>query len=175
MAKTQYNPQELFILRNHIPVDSLIEKLNVPSKTTEGCFRFCCPVCREFDTGVNPKTNLARCFRCEKNYNTIDLVMLVKQSDFIHSVKFLQTIYEQKNVPAPSSSSPSTEKSVASQPVSIGNILKSIEPTLKSRLKSPAENDHIKPTVEMLNARICQLEHQVSLLSERINTIQLNR
>ncbi len=169
MAKTQYTRQELFILRNHIPVDGLIEKLNIPSKTTEGCFRFCCPICREFDTGVNPKTNLARCFRCEKNYNTIDLVMLVKQSDFIHSVKFLQTIYEQKNNPAPSS--PSTGKSIASQPVSIDNILKTMKPALISRIKAPPENEQSKPTVEMLNARVCQLEHQVCLLTEKIKSL----
>ena len=62
---------------------------------SEGCFRFLCPLCNGYDTAVNPKTNLARCFRCEKNFNTIDLVMLVRQADFVHSVKFLQSIHQQ--------------------------------------------------------------------------------
>ena len=64
----------------------------------EGYFRFCCPVCNEFNTSVNSKTNLARCFDCRKNYNTIDLVMLVKGSNFIQSVNFLQRfMIEKKN------------------------------------------------------------------------------
>jgi hypothetical protein len=48
---------------------------------TKGCFRFLCPLCNGFDTAVNPKTNLARCFRCEKNFNTIDLVMFLQSID----------------------------------------------------------------------------------------------
>ena len=73
----------------------LIEKtLRIPWRVTEGCFRFLCPLCNAFDTAVNPKTNLARCFRCEKNFNTIDLVMLIRQADFVQSVKFLQSIHQ---------------------------------------------------------------------------------
>ena len=101
MAESHYTRQELFILRNHIPVDSLIKELGIPSKMIEGYFRFCCPVCHEFNTGVNPKTNLARCFDCRKNYNTIDLVMLVKGSNFIQSVKFLQRFNDRKEELAP--------------------------------------------------------------------------
>jgi len=33
------------------------------------------------------------CFRCEKNYNTIDLVMLTRQVGFIYSVTFLASIH----------------------------------------------------------------------------------
>ena len=77
----------------------LIKKtLRIPCRVTEGCFRFLCPLCNEFDTAVNPKTNLARCFRCEKNFNTIDLVMLIRQADFVQSVKFLQSIHQKDSV-----------------------------------------------------------------------------
>jgi len=65
---------------------------------TEGCFRFLCPLCNAFDTAINPKTNLARCFRCEKNFNTIDLVMIIRQADFVQSVKFLQSIHQKNPV-----------------------------------------------------------------------------
>ncbi len=63
---------KLYTLRNSIPVDKVIEKLGIPFKIAEGYTRFRCPVCKEFNTAVNPKTNLARCFLCKKNYNTID-------------------------------------------------------------------------------------------------------
>jgi hypothetical protein len=91
MTKQRFSNQQLYILRNNIPVDVLIEKvLNLPSKITQGYFRFLCPVCNEFNTAVSTQTNLARCFRCNKHYNTIDLVMLIRQTDFVESVKFLK-------------------------------------------------------------------------------------
>ncbi len=87
--------QQLYTLRNDIAVQMLIEKtLRIPWRVTEGCFRFLCPLCNAFDTAVNPKTNLARCFRCQQNFNTIDLVMLIRQTDFVQSVKFLQSIHQ---------------------------------------------------------------------------------
>ena len=80
-------------MRNQINIQRLIEKsLDIPSRVIKGCFRFLCPLCNGFDTAVNPKTNLARCFSCEKNFNTIDLVMVVRQMNFVDSVRFLQTI-----------------------------------------------------------------------------------
>jgi hypothetical protein len=38
---------------------------------------------------VNPKTNLGRCFRCERNYNPIDFVIEVQASDFRSAVAYL--------------------------------------------------------------------------------------
>lgn len=174
MTKMHYTRQELFVLRNHIPVDSLIGKLGIPSKMSEGYFRFSCPVCRGFDTGVNPRTNLARCFACEKNYNTIDLVMLVKRSDFIHGVKYLKTICESQNAPDPSS--PSIKKPGTAQPVSIGDILKSMKPELNGRTEEdPPKTAKVKLTVEMLNDRVRQLEHQITHLTQKIKAIEQNR
>ena len=99
MTKRCFSSRQLYTLRNDINVEMLIEKtLRVPCRLIEGCFRFLCPLCNAFDTAVNPKTNLARCFRCEKNFNTIDLVMLIRQADFVQSVKFLQTIHRKTSV-----------------------------------------------------------------------------
>ena len=90
--KQQFSAQELFNLRNFIPIDMLIEEqLMIPSKISEGFFRFLCPICNEFQTATNPKTNLARCFRCERNFNTIDMVMVCQDMNFVETVKFLQT------------------------------------------------------------------------------------
>jgi hypothetical protein len=87
----RFTGNELFKLRNFIPVDMLIrDQLKIPSKFSEGFFRFLCPVCNEFQTATNPSTNLARCFRCETNFNSIDLVMIVKGIGFIESVTYLK-------------------------------------------------------------------------------------
>lgn len=97
----RFSSRELFELRNNIPVDSLIRNhLQVPSKIRDGFFRFLCPLCNEFQTAVNPSTNLARCFRCEKNFNTIDLVMKIKGYGFRDSVLFLKQIDTAPQVPA---------------------------------------------------------------------------
>ena len=51
------------------------------------------------DSGTtNPKTNLARCFRCEQNFNPIDLTMLERQYDFREAVAFLAEFLD--NMPA---------------------------------------------------------------------------
>ena len=91
--RRRFTGGELFQLRNRIPVDWLIkEQLHIPSKVIEGIFRFLCPLCNEFQTATNPKTNLARCFLCQKNFNPIDLVMTVKGLGFVDSVNYLQTL-----------------------------------------------------------------------------------
>ena len=91
--KRRFSAQELFELRNAIPVDVLIENwLKIPVKVSDGLFRFLCPVCNEFQTATNPSTNLARCFRCERNFNPIDLVMVVNGTGFVDSVNHLKTL-----------------------------------------------------------------------------------
>ncbi len=94
-----FSSQELFELRNYISIDTLIEvELGLPSKISEGFFRFLCPVCNEFQTATNPETNLARCFRCEKSFNTIDMVMICKRMDFVKTIKYLKAFLEQCKV-----------------------------------------------------------------------------
>jgi len=80
-------------LRNEIDVRTLIaEVLNMEHRHSGGHFRFLCPLCREFNTAVNPKTNLGRCFCCSRNFNPIDLVILVKDYDFLQAVTFLEPL-----------------------------------------------------------------------------------
>jgi hypothetical protein len=93
--KRRFSAQQLYQLRNFIPIDVLIaEKLSIPCKQSEGHLRFLCPLCREFQTATMQKTNLARCFRCEKNFNTIDLVMLCQNTDFVESARFLTAVLQ---------------------------------------------------------------------------------
>jgi len=93
--KKRFSSQELFELRNNIPVDRLIrDQLKIPCKIRDDVFRFLCPRCNEFQTAVNPRTNLARCFRCEQNFNTIDLTMEFKGYGFKESLLFLKELIE---------------------------------------------------------------------------------
>ena len=50
-----YSKKMLRRLRNEIPIATLIaDVLDVPSKISEGYFKFLCPQCSEFVTGTNP-------------------------------------------------------------------------------------------------------------------------
>lgn len=82
-------------LRNRIEIIPLIaDVLDIVYKTHDGRFRFMCPECHDFDTAVNTSTNLARCFRCERNFNPIDMTMAVKRYSFIQAVRFLEPILQ---------------------------------------------------------------------------------
>jgi len=77
-------------LRNDIPIEQLIAHvLEITHKHTEGYFRFLCQLCYEFNTAIKKETNLARCFRCRRNFNTIDMVMTYYGLDFRETVQFL--------------------------------------------------------------------------------------
>ena len=91
---TTISPSRLRWLRNKIPINGVIQALNVLNKVQEGTFRFLCPICSEFNTGTNPKTNLARCLRCERNFNPIDLVMVVRRLRFLDAVGLLEDLAE---------------------------------------------------------------------------------
>ena len=89
MAKL-FSSDVLRQLRNDIPIEQLIAHvLDIPYKYTEGYFRFLCPLCYEFNTAIKKETNLARCFRCRRNFNPIDMVMTYSGLDFLETVRFL--------------------------------------------------------------------------------------
>ena len=94
----RYSKEFLRMLRNEIPIAILIsDLLELPNKVSEGYFRFLCPICSEFNTATNQKTNLARCFRCQKNFNPIDMVMEVKRVGFLDAVQYLSEIVSSKS------------------------------------------------------------------------------
>ena len=86
--------QRLWRLRNCVPIDQVLVEMQLPVKRSEGYLRFLCPLCREFNTATNPRTNLARCFRCKKNFNPIDLVMLVEKRSFLEAVHQLEPLLD---------------------------------------------------------------------------------
>jgi len=64
-------------LRNDLPMAFVIAALGrdgPSSKIRDGRFCFLCPRCNEMLVYVNPRNNLAHCFHCNMNLNTIDLM-----------------------------------------------------------------------------------------------------
>jgi hypothetical protein len=190
MAGHCFSKSELYTMRNEIDVQVLIEKtLCIPCRVTQGCFRFMCPLCQGFNTAVNPKTNLARCFTCEKNFNTIDLVMLIRQTDFVHSVKFLQSLL-QKDVVSPkpdthqiiSGSNPKSGCRPKHKPLSgksdkgpcpIGKILGDVLPSDDGLPEKPIvalekANEHRITKLEM---QLEQMRRQIQELTRTIITV----
>ncbi len=95
-----YSKNLLRKLRNDIPIEILItDVLEMPNKISEGYFRFLCPDCSEFNTAINPKTNLARCFRCERNFNPIDMAIVVKSYSFTQAVDWLRNTFRISELP----------------------------------------------------------------------------
>ena len=161
--KRRFSAQQLYQLRNFIPIDVLVEKkLLIPCKQSEGFFRFLCPLCGEFQTATMKKTNLARCFRCEKNFNTIDMVMLCTNSDFVESVKFLMTYLQNltaKRDPlakAPNES-PRLVESLEEFPLRPANTV-SLKTTRQRSTTMKEKPDHVKPGNDIYD--LIQAEHK---------------
>ena len=85
-----FSRQLLYRIRNEIPMAVLLPELDWPHKTRDGRLCLICPRCGEFLTVVNPRTNLARCFRCQQNFNPLDFVMVVHGYDFLQAVAYLE-------------------------------------------------------------------------------------
>jgi hypothetical protein len=182
MAKKYFSRSQLFELRNNIGVDTLIkEVLHVPCKSRQGRFSFLCPLCKQFDTSVNYKTNLARCFACEKNFNTIDLVMAIMQSDFLDSVRFLRKLHDQtlsgpigNRVNAArdlQTSHTDLKKSACPAPVHVGNVINDmVKPMINSETeKHPSNNSQTLLMGSEINDRIAKLEQKMEALAYQLN------
>jgi transcription elongation factor Elf1 len=84
-------------IRNDLPMKLTIVRLGRHgpiAKHRDGYFRFQCPRCGELRATVNPRNNLAHCFRCGENFNNIDLMML-QGHDFLPAVDILKSWLEE--------------------------------------------------------------------------------
>jgi DNA primase len=164
MATRRFSREELYSLRNDIPIDRVIKHaLDIPCRISEGGFRFLCPLCNDFNTAVNPATNLARCFCCKKNLNTIDLVMMITQSSFVHSIRFLKE-YQRKNTPNQIQPIKPNTKNRENGLEHIGTVLKAI-------VKPSAPIVPGSGSEEKLSNRILALEMKLEALAQRIEEI----
>lgn len=92
MAGARFSDKDLRAIRNEIPVKLVLETMcGLECKEVEGYTRFVCPVCHEMRTSLHPKENLGRCFRCERNFNSIEFVMYGCKLSFVKSVRLLLT------------------------------------------------------------------------------------
>ena len=184
MADKKFSRSLLFALRNNIAVDMLIrEVLNVPCKSRQERFSFLCPLCRQFNTGVNCKTNLARCFDCKKNFNTIDLVMAMRQSDFVDSVCFLKKLHNTMlsdsvgtTVKVVSNLQPNHKKaknSACPVPVHLGNVINNIiKPTTSGKTqRQPSDSCQSLCIDTDFNDRILKLEQKMEVLAYQFDKI----
>ena len=85
-----YTDDFLTRLRNEIDINLVINRLRLERRESKKILRFRCPVCHGFHTATNPKTNLGRCFDCQRNFNPIDLVMAATARSFVETVDFLK-------------------------------------------------------------------------------------
>ena len=177
MPASRYSRQQLFTIRNHIPIGQVIEALSIPSEHEGGHCQFCCPDCSGFNTGINPQTNLARCFSCRKNYNTIDLVIAVKRISFIDSVAYLKTLTNDTPCPekavcpdVPESDRPA-KTTCLKKPVAIGDVFKSLA-TPSSHITSGQLQKENPQTNITMEERIAALESCVKTLAEKIALIE---
>lgn len=97
---SRISKDELFRLRNHINIKHLITEILALKTRNNDIPRFCCPICHQYHTATNEHTtNLARCFFCDKNFNTIDLVKVVNRLSFVDSVEYLRPfLHSQRNL-----------------------------------------------------------------------------
>lgn len=90
-------------LRNDLPLAVVIAALGrdgPPSKVRDGRFVFLCPHCSEMLVYVNPRNNLAHCFACHRNLNTIDLLRVLGY-DFPSAVALLEEWLDQYRASQP--------------------------------------------------------------------------
>jgi hypothetical protein len=180
--KPRFSAQKLRTIRNLVPIGKVIEEfLQLPSKITHGAFRFCCPLCREFDTAINSRINLARCFSCEKNFNPIDMVMAVRNTGFTESVNLLEKFQRSLSVGKrhtnldenthhfPHHNAPRSFRH-GNNLVPIGDIL---APLCKEDPNSPnqAESSHLANAVAKLEQEIQFLAQQIKQLKTLICTL----
>lgn len=179
MKQRQFSDQQLFALRNHIPIGLVIEKiLCLPSKINHGVFRFQCPLCDEFNTAINPPANLARCFHCETNFNPIDMVMAVKNTSFVEAATLLKNYqtnssHDKKQNPEKEHRPPATDPILQrpdEMPVALANILSNIMEKKMPIALQPNKTDS-SPQNTTLAYRIAKLEQNFQRLSEQMDQL----
>ena len=136
----------------------------MPVRRVSGRFRFSCPICSGYDTSVLYEKNLARCFSCQKNFNTIDLTMSLTSLDFVGSVERLRQYRKSRQSAKAGGETASNRHGFASMAEIIPPILppKEIGAVFK---KEPPEQD--APLAE----RIDRLEKKIDRLSSRLDAL----
>lgn len=89
---TRIHADHLRSLRNDVPVAVVLAELRLPTKNRGQRTNFRCPACDGFHAAINPRANLLRCFRCERDFNPIDLVLTVCHCRFLEAVRRVESL-----------------------------------------------------------------------------------
>lgn len=173
MKRVYHTKEELFDLRNRIPVKRVIESLKIPVKTDDGYFRFCCPLCNNHTTAINPQANLARCFSCKRNFNPIDLVIAAKGLSFAQTINYLRNLKEPTLIQTAEKLPDKESNRPPSSPVSIRSIIEQIN--LPAPLKtSPDKKSDVMSTddLQSLNQRIQSIESHLQTIIRKLQHIE---
>ena len=161
----RFTSDELNAIRNHIPIDVLIEKLlGVPVKHTQNRLQFSCPLCAGFQTSVLREKNLSRCFDCGKNFNTIEIVMYHMHIGFVESVKRLKQYQADLTQ---RTGLPKKRKKLHS-PVPIGEIIAECFPAARH---NPTCNTNPAQSKQAISKRIDDLEKRFDTLSSDVEKL----
>lgn len=164
----RFTTQELFALRNEIKITSLIEKyLSMPVERVNSRFRFACPICSCFETSINKEKNLARCFACNENFNTIDMVMRHMNLGFVPSVKFLKEYHKKnggRNIMVENRENADTRRSFTA----ISEIIPKILPRLP---KISSEKQVFGKDDDGVCRRIDELEKKIDLVNLKLDRL----
>lgn len=87
-------PERLRALRNDVAVLAVIHSLGIPTQRRGARVAFRCPACGGFHTATKALTNLARCFVCRRNFNTLELVMAERASSFLEAARFIGGLFD---------------------------------------------------------------------------------
>jgi hypothetical protein len=182
--KKRFSDQQLFFVRNHIPIRYVIESLlNIQAETVQGIFRFRCPLCAGSHTGIKLEKNLARCFDCRENFNTIDICMKVRYPDFVDSVEYLlnhknsSSVNQQPGVAPSQLKSPVVARKECKAPVGIKEILDQLITKNKQVDQIYEKRKPVKQAVPSIND-ITELERILHALSQvilRLKTIHYSQ
>jgi hypothetical protein len=184
MVPPKLSDQQLYNLRNHIPIAAVItELLQVPAKINCGTLRFRCPLCARFNTAINDRTNLARCFDCQKNFNPIDMVMATRKINFVQAVRLLKACEHHpqpqrpgqskrnQNTADPAPTSPTSnhlEKSHL-KPVPTADILADWMQKMSTPQPPPNQADLLSTITE----QIAELQLAIGHLSDQLNQFKV--
>jgi hypothetical protein len=174
--------QQLFNLRNYIPIAAVItDLLRVSAKINCGTLRFRCPVCTQCNTAINDRTNLARCFDCQKNFNPIDMVMAARKINFVQAVRLLKAYAHHPLTQPPEQSNPNQNTSApvhpppaskpleksSSKPMPIADILMD---WVQKVPQPPSKQQDLFSTI---TEHIADLQRAIAHLSDQLNQFEV--
>ena len=161
--KRRFSQQELFELRNQVPITGLMQHvLALPTRQEQGKKRYKCPLCAGYDTSVNYDHNLLRCFDCKRNFNPIDLAMNCLKIEFVDSVGWLkEQLATRVYVEYPTGPREKTK-----QAIPIGQVLKDILPARSPEKKLSETKQNVAARVDRLESKMDQLFDMVTEIKD---------